>query len=202
MKSSLAYSILYHNALKGASSLYITAEQSPASLSDQMEDLGMDSPEARKRIFFYDAGEARDKAAEARAVERDTWATLFKGIIDFEQKAHQAQLVAFDSINLYQLLTGVQNPRLGLFQFFRNLRSRRLTTLAIAEVPADAQSYAPNQEDFMADGVIHLKFAALDDVHRQLRVAVTKMRGVKHTHDYHALTFADGQFQLLPVVAE
>lgn len=202
MKSTLGYSILHHNALKGTAGLYITAEQSPASISAQMEKLGLNNAEARKRIFFYDAAEARHKASDVGGSTKRTWESLFKGVIEFEQRAHGVQALVFDSLNIYEVLTEATNPRLDLFEMFHFLRSKKLTTLAIAEVPSDLATYAPNHEDFMADGIIHLRLAAIDEVHRQLRICVPKMRGVKHPHDYFALDFSNGQFQVLPLVSE
>lgn len=202
MKSTLAYSILHHNALKGVAGLYITAEQTPASINAQMDRLGLNHPEARKRIFFYDAAEARHRAAEVGGSTKRNWESLFRGVIEFEQRAHAVQVVVFDSLNSYEVLTEAANPRLDLFEMFHFLRAKKLTTVAIAEVPPDSSTFAPNHEDFMADGIIHLRLAAVDEVHRQLRIAVVKMRGVKHTHDYHALAFNGGKFELLPLVSE
>ncbi len=202
MKSTLAYSILHHNALKGTPGLYVTAEQSPASVGAQMEKLGLNNAEARKRLFFYDAAEARHKASEVGGSTKRTWESLFRGVIEFEQRAHGVQVLVFDSLNVYEVLTEAANPRLDLFEMFHFLHSKKFTTLAIAEVPPDSSTYAPNHEDFMADGILHLRLAAVDDVHRQLRICVPKMRGVKHPHDFFALTFGNGQFNLLPLVSE
>ena len=57
MKSSVAYSILYYNALeKGIKSVYMTLEQSRENLLQQMTSLGMDDKRAEDYIQVLDLG--------------------------------------------------------------------------------------------------------------------------------------------------
>ena len=59
-----------------------------------------------------------------------------------------------------------------------------------------------NGEDFLSDGIIHVKMEKVDDVNIQRRVRVVKMRGTNHSPHYHALLFSKGEFQATQVISD
>jgi KaiC/GvpD/RAD55 family RecA-like ATPase len=50
-------------------------------------------------------------------------------------------------------------------------------------------------ENFLADGVLHLRLHPISDVDMQRRVRIVKMRGTKHEMGYLALHVDRGQFE-------
>jgi KaiC/GvpD/RAD55 family RecA-like ATPase len=62
--------------------------------------------------------------------------------------------------------------------------------------------FGRNDEDFLVDGIIHLRQQEIHDVDHENRLRVVKMRGVDHTTSYHQLHFKDGRFSLSSIVAE
>src|SRR2546422_11305876 len=60
MKSSLAYSVLYHNALKGVPGMYVTLEQSAGSLLEQVAGLGLRATEVSNALPILDLSRGRE----------------------------------------------------------------------------------------------------------------------------------------------
>ena len=65
LKSSFVYRILFREALKGSSALYLSMEQSRASLVSQMASLGMD-PGKAKGVHVIDVRALRKELEEMR----------------------------------------------------------------------------------------------------------------------------------------
>src|SRR5438093_1320615 len=106
MKSSLAYYVLYHNALEGTPGLYVTLEQSAGGLLEHIASLGL------KATSVSDA-----------------------------------------------LPTALE-------------------------------------EEFLADGIIHLRLEPISETAFQRRVQCAKMRSVNQNSDDHTLLFENGRFEV------
>src|SRR2546428_3070103 len=68
MKSSLAYYVLYHNALEGAPGLYVTLEQTAAGLLEHIPGLGLKTTAVSQALplldLSRDRGDLEEKVAE------------------------------------------------------------------------------------------------------------------------------------------
>src|SRR5205809_7850912 len=60
MKSSLAYYVLYQNALKGVPGLYVTLEQSAGSLLEHVAGLGLRATEVSDALPILDLSRGRE----------------------------------------------------------------------------------------------------------------------------------------------
>src|SRR2546429_9757320 len=60
MKSSLAYYVLYHNALAGSPGLYVTLEQTAAGLLEHVPGLGLKAPSVSEGLPILDLGPGRE----------------------------------------------------------------------------------------------------------------------------------------------
>ena len=94
------------------------------------------------------------------------------------------------------VLSRFENPRIELFYIFEFLRDMDVTTFLIGEVPVDGSTYAEYDEDFLADGIIHLR---LTPFRRNIvrEVSVVKMRTTKCNNDVFSLEFKEGKFLAL-----
>src|SRR5713226_8095564 len=64
MKSSLAYYILYHNALEGMSGLYVTLEQSAGGLLEHIAALGLKATSVSEALPILDLSRGREHLEE------------------------------------------------------------------------------------------------------------------------------------------
>jgi KaiC/GvpD/RAD55 family RecA-like ATPase len=195
MKSSLAFAALYHNALKGRKGLYISLEQSRESLVQHMKGLGMDPAAAGGNLSILDLGALRAKLEEARG---PAWLDLFKMYTQTLKATFPYEFVVLDSLNALEILAKFERHRREIFELFTWLRGHGATAFVISEVPpeseagGDYRSFANHREDYLSDGILHLKLAKRGDFGVQRQIRVVKMRGKRHSTDYHALVFDHG----------
>ncbi len=205
MKSSLAYSILYHNALQGTPGLYVTLEQTAASLLEQMASLGFRATAAQRSLPIFDLSRGREHLLETASklesmsassiAPGEALLTLLKAKILDLRTRYKFDLLAIDSWDALELVLDFQDPRVETFGFFEWLRDQGFTTLLISEEPAaDADSVL--EEEFLADGVLHLMMVPVTESSYQRRLHCTKMRSVNHSTDEHALLFENGRFEV------
>lgn len=199
MKTSLAFSILYHNSREGRRGLYVTLEESGDDLRATMEKMGMsDFQEAD--LYVLDLGMIRLELSEGE-LDRD-WISIFRGILEEAVRASSYSLLAVDSLEALLTLEGSLDPRRELFHLFGFLKELGLTTLLVSEVPFGSESLSRNGVDFLADGIILLRQVEVGDTGVQLRLRCVKMRKAKHERGYFTLDFDDGRFMVTRSILE
>ncbi len=200
MKSSLTYSILYNNAKEeGTKGLYISLEQSRQSLLDHMEGLGFDLGVVEDKVHLLDLGLIRKNL---KMLGDQTWMHVFKMYAENLKNSTDYQILILDSLPVLELLASFEDPRQELFHFFEWLRELNITTFLITEMGQESRRYAKHDEDFLADGILHLKMEMVDDVNVQRRLRCVKMRSANHQMNFFTLLFNDGQFQTTKVIGE
>lgn len=200
MKSSLAFSILYNNALKedkvGA---YISFEQGRLSLVKQMKGMGMDPMNMEDKLSIVDLSLIR---RNLEALKNQTWIEIFKMYASNLKKNTNFVLFVVDSLSILETLARFEYPREELFQLFEWLKDLGVTSLIISEMTIGEKAFGRFGEDFIADGIIHVKMENVDDVTIQRRIRCVKMRGTNHSPNYYTLLFQDGLFQATRVISE
>jgi circadian clock protein KaiC len=195
MKSSLAFAALFNNALRGRKGLYITLEQSRDSLVHHMKGLGMDPDAAGGNLSILDLGALREKFEEERG---PAWLDLFKMYTKTLRGTFPYEFLVLDSLNALEILAKFERMRREVFELFKWLRGLGGTCVVISELPpesgasGDYRTFANHREDYLADGIVHLKLARRGEFGVQRQVRVVKMRGRRHSTDYHALVFDHG----------
>ena len=86
-----------------------------------------------------------------------------------------------------------------MFEWLRDLKA---TTLLISEMKTKADEFGAFGEEFLADGIIHVKMERVDDANIQRRIRCVKMRGSAHSPNYYTLMFENGYLQATRVIAE
>ena len=124
MKSSVAYSILYYNALeKGIKSVYMTLEQSRENLLQQMNSLGMDDKRAEDYIQILDLGLIRKNLTQLSA--KGTWLQVFKMYADNLKQSFGYDILVVDSLDVLEMAAQMEDSRRSelfyLFEWLRNL---------------------------------------------------------------------------------
>ena len=197
-KSSLAYWILYMNALmEQRRSLYITMEQSYDSLMNQMRSMGLDT-ESATAISVFDVGYLQKRFGAE--FSKKGWLQVFKKNIMSLRGKKGLDLLVIDSLPAFEILADFKERRKEIFRLFQWLKDLGLTTFVIAERPDFVINGNVIQghyvEDFLADGIFHLRLHLVSDSSVQRRIRCVKMREANHSDSYMALVFDDGQFKV------
>ncbi len=194
MKSSLAFNILYRNAdEEGIPGAYVTLEQSRESLLENMKGLNMDVNGLEGSLSILDLAMIRKKLTN---LSKQTWLEVFKMYVENLRKNMKIELLVIDSMPVLELMGKFENPRDELFNLFEWLRDLGLTTFLIAEMKQGSDQFSDNDEDFLADGIIHL------DLKREgssvnLFLSVVKMRKSNHRRGYFPLIFDRSGFEIV-----
>ncbi|HKZ99091.1 MAG TPA: ATPase domain-containing protein [Thermoplasmata archaeon] len=191
MKTSLALYMLTRNRAAGVRGLYVTLEEGRDSIAHTMRRLGLGDTED----FIVDIGRLRLEHAGAEEV-RD-WTQILRDYLVRRREREPIGVVVIDSLNALAALAGIRRPRSELFHFLNFLRSLGLTTILIVE--RDGPSSPIEEEvDFLADGVLELRFSGAGQGRVQLLIRCVKMRHTNHSRDYFVLSFGERRFVARP----
>ena len=196
MKSSLAFSILLHNAAReGLHCLYVSLEERASSLLKQMGSLGLKLDVPKGSLVVLDPRTAADILGE----KKDWVEALEAGIRSIKEK-RGLDLIVIDSLEALEVLAKFKDRRREMYRLFEWLRDLAVTSFVITERPdwliAGHVLQGRWDEDFLADGVIQLRIHMVSDLDAQRRLRVVKMRGTKHETGYQAMVLDDGHFRV------
>ncbi|HLE53874.1 MAG TPA: ATPase domain-containing protein [Thermoplasmata archaeon] len=196
MKSSLGFSILLHNAVHaGLHCLYLSLEERSSSLLKQMGALGLHLQVERGSLVVLDP-----RTAKGLLSERPDWIDGFQEAIASIQAERGLDLVVIDSLEALEVLAKFKDHRREVYRLFEWLRDLGVTSFLITERPdwviAGHVIQGRWDEDFLADGVFHLRQHLVTDLEVQRRLRVVKMRGTKHESGYLALVLDEGRFKV------
>lgn len=191
MKTSLAMNMLVHERRAGATVVYVSLEEGRESLRRTMERLDLKA----EGDFIVDI--ARLRMEHQAAEETTDWLQILQDYLERRREKGELGLVVIDPLNSLYTLANIQQPRRDLFRFVNFLRSLRTTTLLILESAADGA--IPNNEDFLADGVLQLSYGEGAGGKIDLRIRCLKMRHTDHARDAFRLGFDDGRFAVRPL---
>ncbi len=202
MKTSLTFHILHGNAAHGTRGLYVSLEQSRASLLDHTEGLGYRLESVGGNLSVLDLAALR-KSLQGPAEQ--PWMDLFKLYAKGLRTSFDYRLLVIDSLDALEILAKFHDPRRDLFDLIRWLRGLHATTFLLGELPSDdgtapRQAFAKHKEEYLADGIVHLRLARQGEFGMQRQIRVVKMRGTRHETDYHALVFDNG-FKVTRILA-
>lgn len=201
MKSSLAFSILYQNALRdGRKGAYFTLEQSKDLLLEHMASLGMEDPKAWENLVLLDLGNLRKNLNLLQG--RGTWLELFKMYCANVMKTERLSCLVVDSLDVLETMAKMQDRRSELYFLFDWLRDLGPLTLLVSEQPL-GEGAAPRSPDeaYLADGILQLDLHAASDLFMQRRIRVLKLRSTRHDTGYYALTYDEGGFEVAKAVS-
>jgi KaiC/GvpD/RAD55 family RecA-like ATPase len=194
MKSSLAYSILYHNALRaGIPGLYVTLEQDPRSLLRHMEKLNMAKEGAVDIVCFNDI---KEKVKERRV---ENWIQKLSSFLKEMKDEKKYELLVIDSLNALYSLTTIKDVRAEIYFFFKSLSDLGFTSFLISEMPPEGGRYGEyGVEEFLSDGIIHLLFQRRGGILTSLEryIGIVKMRATNHDTHYFPLLYQNDRFTI------
>src|SRR5204862_7458213 len=186
MKSSLAYYILYHNALGGLPGLYVTLEQTAGSLLEHVASLGLKATTVSDALPILDLSRGREHLEEvvakvgamtdATAPRGEALVAVLKAKVLELRKKRKFELLAIDSWDALELILEFQDRRAETFGFFEWLRDLGVTSLLISEEPGWQAPSTGLEEEFLADGSVLLRLQPGTATAYQRRVPCAKAR--------------------------
>ncbi len=196
MKSSVGFSILLHNAARdGLHCLYLSLEERTASLLKQMGSLGLHLAVNQGSLVVLDP-----RAAKGLLGEQPDWVEALRTAVAAIRSQRGLDLIVIDSLEALEVLAKFTDRRREIFRLFEWLRDLDITSFVITERPDWVVGGHVIQgrwdEDFLADGVIHLRQHLVSDLEVQRRLRVVKLRGTRHDTGYLALVLDDGRFRV------
>ncbi|MDO9538051.1 MAG: ATPase domain-containing protein [Thermoplasmata archaeon] len=200
MKTSVTYSIMYENAKReGYKGLYISLEESYEGLKGAMLDLGMEDID-QLPVFMIDVGKIR-KAHPEQELSKG-WLDILTKYIQKRIESDDFDIVVIDSLAALYSLAPLKNPRAELFHFMRFLKDLGSTVFLISEISFGSMSLVAHDEDFLADGIIHLTMHEAGDSDIQLRINCIKMRRTKHQRGWYRLIHTGKKFTTTPIISD
>jgi KaiC/GvpD/RAD55 family RecA-like ATPase len=200
MKTSVTYSIMYENAKhEGYKGLYISLEESYEGLKGAMLDLDMKEID-KLPVFMIDVGKIRKAHPEKE--ENGDWMGILTKYIKKRVDEDDFDIIVIDSLAALYSLNRMENPRAELFHFIRFLKELGPTVFLISEISHGNTKLVANDEDFLADGIIHLKMHEAGDSDVQLRINCVKMRRTKHQRGWSRLMHDSNGFTVTPIISD
>ena len=192
MKTSLAYSMLAANARQGAKGLYISLEQGRSSLVDHILGMDFDPKETKDTLSILDLATLRKRMGDG-----GSWMEVFRMYTQSIRAGFPYQLLVLDSLDALELLAKFQNYRQEVYELFKWLRGLGTTSIVLGELPTTTareppEAFGKHREDYLADGIVHLRLEKRGDFEVKRVIRVVKMRGSNHDTGYHSLVFDKG----------
>jgi KaiC/GvpD/RAD55 family RecA-like ATPase len=106
------------------------------------------------------------------------------------------ELLAVDSWDALELVLEFKDRRTETFRFFEWLRDVGVTSLLVSEEPPLGAEGSVLEEEFLADGILHLRMVPVTETSFQRRIQCRKMRSVNQDSDEHTLLFENGRFEV------
>jgi len=202
MKSSIGFSILLHNAARdGRHCLYLSLEERTSSLLKQMSSLGLHLHVNRGSLVVLDP-----RAAKGLLDGRPDWVDALQTAVAAIQAQRGLDLLVIDSLEALEVLAKFKDRRREMFRLFEWLRDLGVTSFVITERPDWVVGGHVIQgrwdEDFLADGIVHLRQHLVSDLEVQRRLRVVKLRGSRHDTSYLALVLDDGRFRVTRAMSQ
>ena len=198
LKSSIAFSIMYRNAMEGKRGVYFSLEQMSSTLFQQACTMNMDINNVKDKMTVLDIGTLRrttETLPETESTDID-WSVVILNQIRALDEMEKVDLVVVDSLNVLTMFTDKEEIRKNMFHLFRELKEMGLTALLIVEGPEEHIITANHVFKYLADGLIFLSIERKDRSTTRL-LQVVKMRSTDHPTDFYPLLFDKEKFKIL-----
>ncbi len=184
-KTLLSFEILYRNAKKGIPVAFITFDEHPAKLLDNVKKTFVEFTDLdeliKKGLFIVDGKEpASDVFSQAYPDDYSfgNMVSYIEGVI----RTNNAKVLAIDSLSVIKLMMNNKlSWRRSMVAMISNLRRLGVTAILTSDImTSEREELRFSQEFFIFDGVIMMYQSGQEDK-RVLTMEVVKMRGSNHS---------------------
>jgi circadian clock protein KaiC len=193
-KTTLGVQFLYHGAVNcGEPGIYITFEEFPQQIYQDMKVFGWDLRELEKQNLIRVISIQPDMLLQQMAAPEGLFEQMVREI--------NCQRIVVDSISLFQYIhKDPEEARKILYQIRNVFRKFSMTALLISEQTQWAGTYIPF-EHYVADGVIRLSLEPQMNKYRKRTLEVLKMRGRKIVEGEHIYRITERGIYLVPALS-
>jgi KaiC/GvpD/RAD55 family RecA-like ATPase len=182
--------------------LYITLEETTESHLRNMASLKIDLPE---NLMISDHTDIREQFESKKEAQPD-YLKMIQATIEYfkNEKGKKFKLFAFDSLTALYALIDTVDLRIKLYNFFKELRNKDLTSFIIVE-ENEFGEMSPFGEDgsvsFLVDGIIKTgEVEVQQDV--MIYMQVKKMRAAIHSRKKHIMEVSEHGLNILGPIFE
>ena len=198
LKSSFVYTLLTKYVQNSNEfGLYATLEETTESHLKNMQSLGIQIPE---NLLISDYSDIRERF-ESKGSPPNIL-QMINGVIEYfkNEKGEKFTVFGLDSLNALYALINIEDLRVKMFHFFKNLRDKYLTSILILEIPEltrAAGGYVKTfGEGFLVDGLIRTgEIESQQDV--MLYMQIKKMRSTRHSRKKHLMEIGESGISIL-----
>lgn len=219
MKSSIAFNILYNEAMHGKICVYYSLEQSYNSIIKQMVNMNFDMSKVNLIIvkdlgelrlslgkvkgsgsgalIIVDIGCIRKEILDVKTADNKSWLNVIKNVVKKIKEEVGCELFCLDSLSALYVLSRFENPRIELFYLFEFLRDMSITAFLISECQPQSGMFSEFEiEEFLCDGIVFLRLTPFRrNVVRE--ISIIKMRATACNNDIFSLEYKHDKFQAL-----
>ncbi len=198
LKSGLTYNIL-SNHLKNHEDefgMYVTLEETTESHLKNMQSLGIEIPE---NLLISDYSDIRERFESKASLPNIL--QMINGVIEYfkNEKGDKFTVFSIDSLNALYALIKMEDLRVKMFNFFKNLREKELTSLLIMEIPVFSSTRSLGLsygETFLADCLIRTgEIETQQDV--MMYMQIKKIRAARHSRKKHLMEVGEKGISIL-----
>lgn len=180
-KTIFGCQFLWHGLQKGETGVYITLEEDPADIKEDVRQFGWDFEEYEKKglckIIYHDPAQVNNIAT----------------VMLDELKNLKASRLVIDSTSVMGLnLESPAQIRRRVFSIVNAIKARNsCTALIISEIPEDSKALSRfGVEEYVVDGILVLNYLGIgEDYNRSLMIR--KMRRTEHGKDVYPFEITD-----------
>jgi KaiC/GvpD/RAD55 family RecA-like ATPase len=182
--------------------VYLTLEESTESHLRNMNSLGIDLP---KNLFISDHTDIRDRFEDKKSKTQD-YLKMIQATIEYfkNEKGDKFCLFALDSLSALYSLIDVSDLRLKLYNFFKEIRTKGITSFVIVEIPEFGRIMPLGLDgsvSFLVDGIIQTgEVEVQQDV--MIFMQVKKMRAGIHSRKKHIMEVGEHGLNILGPIFE
>src|SRR2546426_1668231 len=196
MKSSLGFSILLQNAARaGLHCLYLSLEERGSSLLKQMGSLGLHLEVSKGSLVVLDPRTATNLLGE----KKDWLEGLRQGIQSVKDQ-RGLDLIVIDSLEALEVLAKFKDRRREGYRLVEGLPGPGITHFLVTQRPdwvvAGHVLQGRYDEEFLADGGIHLRSHLGPELTARRPPRVVQIGGTEHNTGYLAMDFDEGRFRV------
>jgi len=174
-KTIFASQFLWEGLKKGESCVYITLEEDPEDIKEDVANFGWDFASYEKKglfkIIYHDPAQVNNLGA----------------IIISELEGINAKRLVIDSISIMELAINEPSKiRKRIFNLINAIkRKEKCTTVLLSEIPEDSKALSRyGVEEFVADSVTILSYLGIGEEYNR-SLMVRKMRRTNHGKDVY-----------------
>lgn len=207
-KTTFALQFLYHGAMRGETGLYVTLDEHPDLIKQNLQSYNwdIDGMEKKGKLLFMDASGLRRARARENSLTTHHEASLTE-IMDFTEllrtinkvvDGENVRRIALDPVTSLMLRYAEElKKRRATIAFFDAMADSGCTSLVTSELKTSLLDRRFQLEEFLSHGVV-LLHTLFHEGNIVRAVQIEKMRGISHDTQIRPYQFGASGIEVFP----